>query len=94
MTDIRLVYPSKEYERKAFEYIQEFLEYNSEINGAGGLNRYNNYEEWLLKVEKDLDLPNIPEGRVPANTYFFVRMSDNKIVGMINIRHKLKNAES
>lgn len=89
MTDIRLVYPSKEYEKKAFEYIQEFLEYNSEINGTGGLDRYNNYDEWLLKVDKDLDLPNIPEGRVPANTYFFVRMADNKIVGMINIRHKL-----
>lgn len=89
MEDVRLIFPSKEYEQQAFEYIQEFLEYNSEINGTGGLDRYDNYDEWLLKVEKDLDLPNIPEGRVPANTYFFVRTSDDKIIGMINIRHKL-----
>lgn len=87
--DLRLIFPVKEYEKKAFEYIREFLDYNSEINGTGGLDRYDDYDEWLLKVEKDLDLPNIPEGRVPANTYFFVRMSDLKIVGMINIRHKL-----
>lgn len=32
---------------------------------------------------------NIPEGKVPANTYFFVRISDDKIIGMINIRHEL-----
>ena len=89
MTDVRLIFPSKEYEKKAFEYIQEFLEYNSEINGTGGLNRYDNYDEWLLKVEKDLDLANISEDRVPANTFFFVRLLDNKIIGMINIRHKL-----
>lgn len=89
MTDIKLILPSKEYEIQAFEYIQEFLDYNSEINGTGGLQRYNNYDDWLLKVQKDMDLPNIPEGRVPANTYFFIRASDNKIVGMINIRHKL-----
>lgn len=84
-----LVFPTKEYEKKAFEYIREFMEYNSEINGAGGLNRFNNYDEWLLKIEKDLDYSNIKEGRVPSNTYFFVRRSDNKIIGMINIRHRL-----
>jgi len=89
MTDVKLVYPTKNYERKAFEFIQEFLEYNSQINGTGGLYRYNNYDEWLLKVAEDLNLLNIPEDKVPASTYFFIRMADEKIVGMINIRHKL-----
>jgi predicted acetyltransferase len=89
MADVRLVYPSKEYEKKAFEYIQEFIEYKSEIHATGGLDRYDNYDEWLLKVEKDTDIPNIIEDRVPSNTYFFVRVSDDKIIGMINIRHRL-----
>ena len=89
MADLVLVSPTKEYEKEAFEYIQEFLDYNSEINGTGGLNRYHNYDEWLLKVEKDLDFQNIPEDKVPANTYFLIRELDNKIIGMINIRHRL-----
>lgn len=89
MDNFRLVYPTKEYEIKAFEYIQEFLEYKSEIHGTGGLDRYDNYDEWLLKIEKDTDIPNIPEDNVPANTYFFTRVSDDKIIGMINIRYKL-----
>jgi predicted acetyltransferase len=89
MDELRLVVPSKDYEKKAIEYIQEFLEHNSNINGTGGLQRYDNYDEWLQKLEKDLDIPNIPEGKVPANTYFLIRKSDNRIIGMINIRHKL-----
>lgn len=89
MNDFKLIYPIKKYEEKAFEYINEFLLYNSSINGTGGLDRYDDYNEWLKKVESDLDIPNIPEDRVPANTYFFVRTSDDKILGMINIRHKL-----
>jgi len=43
----------------------------------------------LLKVAEDLNLLNIPEDKVPASKYFFIRMSDEKIVGMINIRNKL-----
>ena len=34
------VRPTKEHEKQALEYIQEFYEYNSEINGSGGLHRY------------------------------------------------------
>ena len=91
MTEFRLISPSKEFEKKAVEYIQEFLKHNSEINGVGGLKRYDNYDEWLIKLERDLDIPNIPEGKVPANTYFFIRAQDSKIIGMINIRHKLSD---
>lgn len=70
----------------AIAYINEFFEYDSEINGVGGLRRYlDDYEGWLLKLEADYTrVPN--EEKVPARTYFLVRESDKKIVGMINIR--------
>ncbi|MBU5427607.1 GNAT family N-acetyltransferase [Tissierella pigra] len=89
MIDIKLIIPSQEHEKEAFEFMKEFSEYNSKTYGTGGLYRYDNYGEWLLKLEEDLDLPNIPEEKVPASTYFLIRESDNKIIGMINIRHKL-----
>ena len=70
----------------ALAYINEFFEYNSEINGVGGLRRYlDDYEGWLKKL--DSDYTRVPdEEKVPAKTYFLVRENDNKIVGMINIR--------
>lgn len=78
--------PSVERKEDALDYIREHYEYNSNINGVGGLNRYvDNYEGWLEKLENDYTT--IPsEDRVPARTYFLVRESDNRIVGMINIR--------
>ena len=72
----------------AADYIREFREYQSEINGTGGLDRFvdsGNYEGWLEKLS--MDYTRIPdEKRVPARTYFLVRESDSRIVGMINIR--------
>lgn len=89
MDDLKLVLPSKEHEKQAFEYIQEFLDYNSEIHGSGGLHKFKEYSEWLRKVEQESDSLNTPVGKVPASTYFLIRTSDNKIIGMVNIRHKL-----
>ena len=84
----KLVYevPSIQRKQDAIDYINEFYAHNSEVNGSGGLDRYvDNYEEWLIKLEKDLkQIPS--EERVPAKTFFLVRESDNKKVGMINIR--------
>ena len=84
----RLFYEAPSIERKedALDYIREFQEYGSQIHGVGGLDsRVDNYEEWLLKLEEDKT--RVPtEERVPAETYFLVRESDNRIVGMVNIR--------
>lgn len=86
MDKLKHVKPLKEHEKEAINYIKEFYEYNSNINGSGGLDRYlDDYDGWLKKLEDDRNrIPN--EEKVPAETYFLVRESDNKIVGMINIR--------
>ena len=70
----------------AIDYIREFLEYGSEINGTGGLQRFlEDYEGWLEKL--NADYTRVPgEEKVPARTFFLVRESDSRIVGMINIR--------
>ena len=82
--------PSIERKEDAIDYINEHIMYNSNINGAGNLDRI--VGENSITYEKWLDLINIQwnmkpnEMLVPAETYFLVRESDNKIVGMINIR--------
>lgn len=78
--------PSITRKSEAIEYINEFYEYKSDINGTGGLQRFlDNYEGWLEKLEEDYKrIPN--EEKVPARTYFLIRSNDNKIIGMINIR--------
>lgn len=81
--------PSISRKEDALLYINEFYEYNSKINGVGGLHRYlDDYDGWLKKLEEDYTrTPN--EEKVPARTYFLIRESDSRIVGMINIRLSL-----
>ncbi len=78
--------PTLKRKNDAVNYINEFYEYGSDINGSGGLHRYlDDYAGWLEKLAADRTrIPN--EEKVPARTYFLVRESDDRIVGMINIR--------
>ena len=91
---MRLVFPSLLYKEQAIQFINEFKEYESDINGVGALDSYldnSTYEEWLKKVYADIDIANIQKPRVPALTYFYVREDDDKIIGMINIRLALND---
>ena len=91
MEGLRLIRPTKEYHGQAYEYIDEFIEYNSKIHGCGSLDKYmGNYDEWLLKLEQNRTMvPGTVPGRVPSETFFLIRESDNKILGMIDIRFML-----
>lgn len=86
MEKFKFEIPSIERKQEAIEYINEFIKYNSEINGVGSLDKYiDNYEGWLVKLEESYNIiPN--EKLVPSRTYFLIRVNDNKIIGMINIR--------
>lgn len=94
VVEMKMVFPNINYKEKAINFIKELNEYNSEIHGSGGLDRYlieSSYEDWLGKVISDIDMANINGNRVPALTYFYVRVADDKIIGMINIRLALND---
>lgn len=88
--DIKLIKPTLEYKQQAEELVKEIKKYDIDnpdaFAGCSSIEKYD-YEEWLKKLDEDLDFENIKPGRVPASTYFSVRKSDNKIIGIVNIRH-------
>lgn len=86
MDRLQYIKPTKELEAKAIDFIKEFYEYNSAIEGVNGLHRYlNNYDEWLKKIENER-IQQVDDIVVPTETYFLVRESDQKIVGMTTLR--------
>lgn len=90
--ELELVFPTKEYKKKVEEYLQEFFDNGEyEIAGDGGLDRIKNFDEWLRKIQNDLSEENIEDNRIPATLYLTIRKSDNKIVGNLQIRHKLND---
>ncbi|MBQ4219796.1 MAG: hypothetical protein II666_09625, partial [Butyrivibrio sp.] len=65
---MRLVFPRIEHKEKAIDYINEFYEYGSEINGSGGLDyclKESTYEDWLDGLIKEIDIANIADFDVP-----------------------------
>ena len=91
MEKLKYIRPTKEYEKEALEYIREFIDYNSKTNGSGKLDEYiNNYDGWLENLES---IRNIKDdtNSVPSETFMLIRESDNKLIGMTNIRLKLND---
>ena len=88
---MKLVFPTLAYKEKAIEFINEFHEYGSEVDGSGSLVNFlrdgKSYESWLEKMIADIDVANVDYSKkVPALTYFYVREDDDRIIGMMNIR--------
>ena len=89
MDKLKFVRPSLDNKDDALDYIKEFYNYNSPIEGVNGLHRYlDNYEEWLDKINKE-SIQEATEKVVPNDTFFIYRENDNRLVGMINLRKKL-----
>lgn len=83
--------PSIERKDELIEYINEFINFNSEIHGVGSLNKYiDNYEGWLNMIYENWDNPK-DKNLVPSHTYLLIRINDNRIVGMIDIRLTLND---
>jgi predicted acetyltransferase len=87
---IKLEVPKYYHKSAAIELCREYLTDNSIMNGAGGMDKsIDDYEGWVDRLEGDINYNNIKGDMIPANTYFAIRQNDEKIIGMINIRHRL-----
>ena len=94
--DLVLVLPTAEYEQQAINLIDEVSETDIDPDfrfaGFAHLNEYrNNFEKWLERVKYMSREDTVIAGHVPANTLFAVRKSDGKVVGIIDIRHRLND---
>lgn len=87
MEQFILIRPKIEYGTQIMEYRQEFLDSGDSMDGCGPLRRFYDPAEYL-KVCADYENPEtVPENLVQATQFLFVRIDDNKLVGMIQIRH-------
>ena len=81
--------PTLEYGEQIRAYRQEFVDSGDSMDGTGGLIKFDDPQEWIDFLAKHKNPETLPEGRVPATQLIFVREEDQKIVGMIDIRHYL-----
>ena len=84
---MKLIEPTIEYKEQIRAYRQEFLVSGSSMDGTGSLRRIEDPKEWIEFCENSKKIETVPDGLIPATQYIFVRKEDDKIVGMLQIRH-------
>lgn len=90
--NIKLVRPTIELKEQALEYRQEHFNQNEWIiNGSELLDKIDSYEEWLEKVSNNSKMETVDPNWVLTDTFFAIREEDNKIVGIIDLRHTLND---
>ncbi len=89
MEELVLLEPSSVYYEQIKEYRQEFLEAGDSMDGTSSLREYDNPSDWMEHIRLYSRKETIPEGRVPGTIFLFVRKNDDKLIGMINVRHEL-----
>ena len=72
-----LIRPTMEYEEQIRDFRREYLESGESMDGGASLRKFENIQEWLDQLD-------------PLESEFlYVREEDRKVVGLIQIRHKL-----
>lgn len=87
---IKLVRPTREHEKEIIEYKEEhFNNGETRIHACSKLDKMDNYDEWLKLLQKNSKKETVQSNWTVTTQFLGVREKDNKIVGMVNIRHEL-----
>lgn len=88
---MKLVRPTENLKEQALDFRKEFFN-NDEmiINGSELFDKTDNYSDWLKSVTANASIETVNPNWVVTDTFFAVD-DDNRIVGIIDLRHTLNN---
>ena len=88
---IRLVRPNEKMKDKAVDFKEEFFSHNEKtINGSELLDKIDDYDEWLKIMTQNMSPETVSPDWVVTDTFFAVDENE-KIVGIIDLRHTLND---
>ncbi len=88
---IKLIEPTAEYEKDIWQFRQEIISSNDrdKFAGCGNLEECLSAKEWIDTVRLNKSAKTCQKDRVPSAVYIAVRESDNRIVGIIDLRYHI-----
>ena len=87
MNEFNLIKPTAKYADQIAEYRAEFLSASDSMDGCGSLRQMENPLDFIKKCADYEKRETLPDGRVIATQFMLVRISDDKIIGMLQVRH-------
>lgn len=96
MEQFYLEMPSLKRKDEIIDYINEFIKYKSDINGAGSLIKILDGYTFEQALDSCINMQYVEyaskNGRCQSKTFLLIREKDNKIVGTINVRWNLSES--
>lgn len=89
--EIKLIKPTLEYDHDIMKYRQELLQSGDIMGGCGNLRECSTSKEWIDDITLLESEKTCPPDMVTSNRYIAVRISDNKIIGVIDFRHHINH---
>lgn len=86
---IILVKPDMTMAEEIMSYREEFLAAGSSMDGTGSLRKCETAQQWIAFNQMMENPETVPSHWVPSTQYVYLRKSDMRIVGMIQLRHDL-----
>ena len=82
-----LIEPEIEFANQIRDYRQAFLDAHCSMDGCGPLRRTEDPLAYVEECRKYTSNETLPKDWVITTQFFFVRKADNRLVGMIQVRH-------
>lgn len=82
---------NKNDEKAYFNFIGEFVNAHEKFIPSSIDPKDGTFSEWLSSKEKIAQGIDLAADKVPASTYFLINKNTGKILGAVNIRHKLND---
>ena len=86
---IRLEQAALSHRDAAEEMKQEFFDNNENVINGSALFAQMSFAEWLENTDRNHNPETVRSDWAVATTFFAIRQSDNKLLGMIDVRHEL-----
>ncbi len=88
METLILTKPSAAYADQIASYLQDFLIAGDSLDGCAAPGSLADTNEWLELVDALTCKETTPNNWVPATQFLYVRKPDDRLVGMIQVRHE------
>lgn len=91
MDEIILVKPTMEYADDIMNFRREIEMAQDKdcFAGCSTLEKHDTVKAWIAHTEKYADPATCPADKVPSDAYLAVRKTDQRIVGIIDLRHHI-----
>lgn len=91
MNRLTLILPTEQHRQAVWDYREEFLKNQDCMDGTGGLSCADCFETWYRNTVNNRSEETVLPGLVPSTTFLCVEKDGGKLVGMIDIRHRLND---